>query len=143
MTTDRDLLERAEDALHSTSLRLIAASPYLTKPFTDAPDLSPWTHTIAPQMRRAHDLAMEIRRHLGLPHRWPTTGRGYPPADVEAVVAEAVAAERERIRLLAAYHGATYDDKKPCGCGRNRPDGSACMVLLQSGLPFADLLDTP
>ena len=58
-------------------------------------------------------------------------------------VAEAAAAERERIRLLAIEHGATYDDRKPCGCGRNRPDGSACMVLLQSGLPFADLLDTP
>lgn len=58
-------------------------------------------------------------------------------------LAEAAAAERERIRLLAAYHGATYDDRKPCGCGRNRPDGSACMVLIQSGLPFADLLDAP
>jgi hypothetical protein len=108
MTPERELLERAEDALHSTALRLIAASPYLTKPFTDAPDLSPWTHTIAPQARRAHDLALEIRKHLGLPHRWATSGHGTPPPEIEAVVAEAVAAERERIRQLAIDHEACW-----------------------------------
>ena len=49
----------------------------------------------------------------------------------------------------ADLHGVGFVEVEPRaaavagGRGRNRPDGSACMVLLRSGLPFASLLDAP
>jgi hypothetical protein len=83
------LLRDAEDALHSIALRLLGVSPRLREPYTDAPDQSPWTRTIGPQARRAHDLSLEIRKHLGLPHRWPTSALGTPPLETDDVIAAA------------------------------------------------------
>lgn len=98
---ERDLLERAEDALHSIALDLLAVSPHLKVPYTDLPEASPWSMYTGPQARRAHDLAMEIRRHLGLPHRWRTRASGTPPLEERDVVAAAVAGERARIAAAA------------------------------------------
>jgi hypothetical protein len=95
------LLTDAEDALHSIAMRLLAVSPQLKVPYPDAPESSPWSLTIGPQARRAHDLALAIREHLGLPFRAATRALGTPPLEVEQVIAGAVAAERERIRQLA------------------------------------------
>jgi hypothetical protein len=53
----------------------------------------------------------------------------------ESAIAEAVAAERERIIALAREKGATYDGWHPCGCGR-----TACAAMRRSAEPFADLI---
>lgn len=96
MATDRELLDQAEDALHSIALSLIGVKPWLDKPYTDRPELTPWTYGIGRQASRAHDLGMAIRKHLGLPHRWCTTALGTPPLEVEALInAAAEAAWRD------------------------------------------------
>jgi len=79
VSVERDLLTQAEDALHSIALRLLAVSPKLKEPYTDAPDLSPWSMSIGPLARRAHDLALAIRKHLGLPYGPATRALGTPP----------------------------------------------------------------
>lgn len=86
---ERELLDQAEVVLHSLSLRLLGVSPRLKEPYTDAPELSPWTRTVGPLARRAHDTAMAIRKHLGLPHRWATSGLGTPPLEIGDVIADA------------------------------------------------------
>ena len=54
----------------------------------------------------------------------------------ESAVAEAVAAERERIIAKARELGATYDERSPCNCGR-----ADCTALIRSSVPFADYLE--
>ena len=77
---------------------------------TGAPDLSPWSHTIGPQARRAYELALAIRRQLqlGLPYRHATKALGTPPLEIEDAIADAVTAEREHIRRLAINEAAKY-----------------------------------
>jgi len=75
---------------------------------TGAPDLSPWSHTIGPQARRAHELALAIRRQLGLPYRYAAKALGPPLLELEDAIAEAFSAEREHIRLLAISEAAKY-----------------------------------
>lgn len=101
MTGDemRALLERAEDALHSIALDLLAVSPHLKVPYTDRPEASPWSMFTGPQARRAHDLAMEIRKYLGLPHRWRTRAAGTPPLEERDVAIAAAAAALHEITL--------------------------------------------
>jgi hypothetical protein len=108
--TDETLLREAEDALHSISLRLIGVSVRLSEPYTNAPEHSAWSLIIGPQARRAHDLAAAIRKHLGLPYRHPTRALGTPPLEVEDVIAEAVAAERERCAHLGEQFAAGVSD---------------------------------
>jgi hypothetical protein len=62
--TDRELLEQAAYALRSFSLAALSVSSFLEVPYRDMPSLTPWTRTIEPEMRRAHDLSMVIRKHL-------------------------------------------------------------------------------
>ena len=83
-----------------------AVSPCLKEAHTDAPDLSPCSHTIGPQARRAYGLALAIRRQLGLRHA--TRALGTPPLEIEDAVAEAFTAEREHIRRLAINEAAKY-----------------------------------
>jgi hypothetical protein len=90
-TFERDLLTQAEDALHSVAMRLLAVSPQLKVPYTDMPEQSPWSMTIGPQARRAHDLALAIREHLGLPFRHATRALGTPPLEAEDVISQAAA----------------------------------------------------
>jgi hypothetical protein len=105
----RDLLTCAEDALHSFSMCALGVSSRLQVPYTDAPELSPWTHTIGPQARRAHDLAREIRKRLGLPHRMATRALGTPPLMLDEVISEY---ERLRSEPDHSHH-------------EQRPDGEA------------------
>lgn len=98
----KKLLERAEDALHSLAIELLAVQPQLDKPFTDRPGLSPWKNSVGAQGSRAYQLAAEIREHLGVPYRaCRSRACGTPPLQLDDVIAHAVAAERERIRQLA------------------------------------------
>lgn len=77
--TDEHLLAKAENALRSIALGLLAVKPWLDKPYTDAPDQTPWGRTIGPEARRAHDLSMEIRRRLGGPRIRAQRAAGVPP----------------------------------------------------------------
>jgi len=52
--------------------------------------LSPWSHTIGPQARRACELALAIR----LPYRHATKALETPPLEIEYAIAEAVTAAR-------------------------------------------------
>lgn len=104
-TTTESLLADAEDALHSVSLRLLAVSPQLSTPYTDAPESSPWSRTIGPQARRAHDLALTIRKHLGLPHRWATSARWLPPLTEEHALRGAV----EALYMAGIHSGSQYE----------------------------------
>jgi hypothetical protein len=118
--TDRDLLEQAENALRSFSLRALAVRrPWLDKPYTDDPTQSPWSRTIGPEARRAHDLAMAIRKHLGLAHRMAVRAVATPPlaeADVEAAAYRAgCEAERERLGREQTEHQERYHYCPTCG----------------------------
>jgi hypothetical protein len=62
--TDRELLEQAAAVLRSFSLAAVSVSPFLEVPYRDMPSLTPWTRTIEPEVRKAHDLSMAIRKHL-------------------------------------------------------------------------------
>jgi hypothetical protein len=54
----------------------------------------------------------------------------------DAQIAAARAAERERCASLAESAGATYDEFKPCKCGRDGCRGT----LLRANVPFAELI---
>ncbi len=127
MSTDRELLDQAENALHSVAMRLLAVSPQLKEPYADAPEHSPWSLHIGPQARRAHDLARTIRKHLGLPCRHATRALGTPPLEIDDVIADAVAGERERIRRMAIELHATVVQSRVNG-------------VVTSTVPFADLI---
>jgi hypothetical protein len=58
------LLRGAGDALRDISLRLLAVKPWLDKPYTDRPELTPWTRTIERRARFAHHLSVQIRKFL-------------------------------------------------------------------------------
>jgi hypothetical protein len=62
--SDRELLEQAAHVLRSFSLAALSVRSFLKVPYRDEPSLTPWTRTIEPEMRRAHDLSMVIRKHL-------------------------------------------------------------------------------
>ena len=133
---ERELLTEAEDALHSVAMRLLTVSPAFKTPYADRPDQSPWSIFIGPQARRAHDLAQAIRRHLGLPFRSATRALGTPPLELDHVIAEAVTAERERIRNLAIEREATYvhhAESKPAAY-------PPATYITTTQRPFADLL---
>lgn len=91
--TTESLLREAENALHGFAMAALAvSSPFLTKPYTDQPDLSPWTRSIGPQARRAHDLAQTIRKHLGIGHHMASRALGAPPLTAADALREHVAA---------------------------------------------------
>jgi hypothetical protein len=102
-------------------------SPCLKENCTDAPDLSPWSHTIGPQACRAYELALAIRRQLGLPYRHATKALGTPPREIEDAIAEAFTAERQHIRRLAINEAAKYPFDEAwsaclrCACRVRRP----------------------
>lgn len=66
--TDRELLERAAEVLRRFSLAALTVKPRLDEPYPEAPQWTPWTRWIETDARCAHDLSVEIRRHLGIPH---------------------------------------------------------------------------
>lgn len=104
--TSRQLLEEAQNVLQSVALEFIVISPRLEVPYTDDPGQSPWSRSSGAQARRAHDLSMTIRRHLGLPYRPRTRAYGQPltGADI-ASVADARIAELEQLarEILASF----------------------------------------
>jgi len=61
---ERELLEQAAEALWECSKAALTVKPDLDKPYRDDPRWSPWTRWVEPRARRAHDLAMTIRKHL-------------------------------------------------------------------------------
>lgn len=105
---DREQLDQAEDALRSLAISLLGVKPWLDRPYTDRPELTPWTNGIGQQARRAHDLALAIRRHLGLPHRWRTRAIGTPPLEVEDAITAAVAEAQAQI-ISYRIGGQDYD----------------------------------
>jgi hypothetical protein len=145
---DRDLLADAENVLRSFSLRALAVSPRLKEPYTDDPSQSPWSRTIGPEARRAHDLAVAIRKHLGGERPMATRAITSPLTEAETDVYQAgAAAERERIRSeLAADQMADHapiesaygltcrtcvawqDDEGACEFGIAIPEAWPCRV---------------
>jgi hypothetical protein len=118
--TGGSLLREAENALRSFSLRALAVyRPWLDKPYTDAPGVTPWSLSIGPEARRAHDLAMAIRKHLGEPYRMATRAVAVPPLTERDVEAEAykagAAAERERIAAELNSRADGLDETVPSG----------------------------
>jgi hypothetical protein len=67
VSTDRELLEHAAEVLWSLCKHCLTVKPTLDVPYRDAPELTPWTRWIERDARRAHDLSVEIRRHLRAP----------------------------------------------------------------------------
>lgn len=60
----RELLEAAEQALTRCWKAALTVKPTLDVPYPDAPETSPWAKFAEPAARRAHDLAMRLRKHL-------------------------------------------------------------------------------
>ena len=106
MSETENLLRRAEDALRSAALRLLAVQPWLDKPYADRPELTPWTNTMGPQARRVYELSQEIRKHLGLPHSYATRALGYPPLERTDVLRAAVV----DLHMAGIKTGAEYEE---------------------------------
>ena len=60
----RELLTEAADALWESSKAALVVKPTLDTPYPDDPRWTPWTRWVEPKARRAHDVAMKIRKHL-------------------------------------------------------------------------------
>jgi hypothetical protein len=78
-----ELLGQAAKALMDCAKAALTVKPMLDKPYPDDPRWSPWTRWVEPRARRAHDLAMVIRRHLkAMPAAPATPGQvaDAPPA---------------------------------------------------------------
>jgi hypothetical protein len=113
---DRELLEQAENALRSFSLRALAVSPRLKEPYTDDPTQSPWSRTIGPEARRAHDLAMTIRKRHGGERHTAMRAITTPLTEAETDVYQAgAAAERERLGREQIEHQERYHYCPTCG----------------------------
>ena len=147
--SERELLAEAAYALHSFALCALVVRPWLDKPYLDAPELSPWTNTVGAQARRAHDLSRDIRKRVGLPHRHADRALGTPPLEEADVIAEAVAAERERLaavispdqfRKLADWFD-TDDEFKTTMFPETWPPGSRAPEVQSDLRRFADLLE--
>jgi len=139
------LLADAANALMSFALRALAAKPSIDRPYPDCPDLTPWTHTIGPEARRAHDLSIAIRRHLGEPGKMAVRAIGSPPLEMERVVAAEVAACREQVKQLADSVGATYRTgvNGQYQCAPNCPQAGFANPVNGHGShlhPFAELV---
>jgi len=146
---DRDFLDQAEYVLHGVALDLIAHHHLLAEPFTDQPDLSPWSRSTGKLARQAHDLAIALRKHLGMPYRRGSSALGVPPLDPEHVAQAAAAGERERLakvipaerfRKLADWFD-TDDEFKMTMFPETWPAGSRPSEVQQDLRKFADLLD--
>jgi hypothetical protein len=123
VAAERELLDRAELVLHGIAIDLIAHKHLLDKPFTDYPSLSPWTRSTGKLAHAAHDLALDIRRHLGLGYRRGLRGLGEPCLTERDIEAQAAADERRAIRQMA------LDAVGDC------PNKTCCLPL------FAEMLE--
>lgn len=65
MNTDRELLQRASDALWNCAKAALTVKSTLSEPY-DAPyeEWTPYTRWVERPAREAHDLCMVIRAHL-------------------------------------------------------------------------------
>lgn len=64
--TDTELLQQAADALWDCAEAALTVKPSLDKPYAPPhEDWTPYTRWVERPAERAHDLAVEIRRHLG------------------------------------------------------------------------------
>lgn len=61
---ERDLLRQAEEALRAVGKAAIVVKPTLDKPYTDAPEHTPWSRFMEVPARRAYNLGHEIRDFL-------------------------------------------------------------------------------
>lgn len=61
---DRELLTQAAEALMNCAKAALTVKPALSTPYPGEPQSTPYTRWVEPRARRAHDLAIEIRRHL-------------------------------------------------------------------------------
>jgi hypothetical protein len=61
---DRELLQRAGEALRAVGKAALAVKTSLTKPYPDAPETSPWVQFMERPAREAYNLSAEIRRAL-------------------------------------------------------------------------------
>ena len=62
--TDRELLQKAADALWKCAKAALTVKPTLDQPYRDDPRWTPYTRWVERPSREAHDLAMVIRKHL-------------------------------------------------------------------------------
>lgn len=60
----RELLQRSAEALMNCAKAALTVKPSIDKPYPDAPEWTPWKRFVEAPSRRAHDLAVEIRKCL-------------------------------------------------------------------------------
>lgn len=75
--TDREMLEQAAEVLRRISLAALTVKPRLDQPYPEAPQWTPWTRWMEADVRWAHELSVEIRHHLGIPH--PFSRKAHTP----------------------------------------------------------------
>jgi hypothetical protein len=85
----RDLLRQAEEALRAVGKAAIVVKTTLDKPYTDAPETTPWKRFMDAPARRAYNLGHEIREFLknhdyniGDRVEWNPTGDTWKPGVV-------------------------------------------------------------
>lgn len=64
VTVMRSMLDDAEQRLRALSKTCLTVKTTLDKPYSDAPDTTPWKRYVERPTRDAYNLAVEIRRHL-------------------------------------------------------------------------------
>lgn len=85
---ERELLEQAQEALRDVGKAAITVKTTLDKPYTDAPDQTPWSRFMDAPARRAYNLGHEIRDFLKGGYRvgdrieWNPTGDTWEPGVV-------------------------------------------------------------
>jgi hypothetical protein len=96
----------------SFTLRALTVKPTLDTPYPDDPRWTPWTRWVEPEARRAHDLAMGVRKHLAaagvradgphgaVPGVWPEL-----PAELERAAALEALARDMLSRFVATGDG--------------------------------------
>lgn len=106
MSRERDFLREAEEALRAIGKAAIVVKPTLDRPYSDAPDWTPWTRFMERPAKRAYNLGQQIRRYLkdhpfspGDRVQWNTTGEQQVPATVHSVLSE------DTIRIIVDDNG--------------------------------------
>jgi hypothetical protein len=115
-----DLLREAAAALWALSKAVIVVRPSLTKPYTDAPDHTPWSRFVQPAASRAYNLKVRIGRHL---RTVPSSAIGDTAAGPAADEGQVQRGSGDEVldQLREVRHVAQTLHDVQCGCGPGEP----------------------